>query len=118
VAFEAEVGGDGGRVGKQIVDIPSFMVRVDSQKHIDFALKSPFGGGRPGRNKRKNARSVSLPSYLHPFRMPSFPPSFPPSFLASFLSFPPIPAACLSPFFQFASISSGAVFHTADKTYS
>lgn len=44
------------RVGKQIVDIPSFMVRVDSQKHIDFALKSPFGGGRPGRNKRKNAR--------------------------------------------------------------
>ena len=41
------------RVGKQIVNVPSFMVRVDSQKHIDFALKSPFGGGRPGRNKRK-----------------------------------------------------------------
>ena len=33
--------------------MPSFMVRVDSQKHIDFALNSPFGGGRPGRNKRK-----------------------------------------------------------------
>jgi small subunit ribosomal protein S9e len=41
------------RVGKQIVDIPSFIVRLDSQKHIDFALTSPYGGGRPGRVKRK-----------------------------------------------------------------
>ena len=41
------------RVGKQIVNIPSFMVRIDSQKHIDFAVTSPNGGGRPGRNKRK-----------------------------------------------------------------
>ena len=40
-------------MGKQIVNVPSFLVRVDSQKHIDFALNSPFGGGRPGRNKRK-----------------------------------------------------------------
>ncbi|CAL5227529.1 g10518 [Coccomyxa viridis] len=45
------------RVGKQIVNVPSFMVRVDSQKHIDFALNSPFGGGRPGRNKRKALKS-------------------------------------------------------------
>merc|ERR1711920_1185277 len=43
------------RVGKQICDIPSFLVKVDSEKHIDFALTSPFGGGRPGRVKRKNA---------------------------------------------------------------
>jgi hypothetical protein len=42
------------RVGKQMVNIPSFMVRVDSQKHIDFALTSPFGGGRSGRVKRKS----------------------------------------------------------------
>mmetsp|Transcript_15901 Transcript_15901/g.37692 ORF Transcript_15901/g.37692 Transcript_15901/m.37692 type:complete len:193 (-) Transcript_15901:75-653(-) len=42
------------RVGKQIVNVPSFLVRTDSQKHIDFALKSPFGGGRPGRVKRRN----------------------------------------------------------------
>jgi len=42
------------RVGKQIVDVPSFIVRLDSQKHIDFALTSPFGGGRPGRCKRKS----------------------------------------------------------------
>jgi|UniRef100_A0A7S1X0B0 small subunit ribosomal protein S9e len=43
------------RVGKQIVNVPSFLVRTDSQKHIDFALNSPFGGGRPGRVKRRNA---------------------------------------------------------------
>ncbi|KAI0562577.1 40S ribosomal protein S9 [Gracilaria domingensis] len=41
------------RVGKQLVNVPSFTVRVDSQKHIDFALTSPFGGGRPGRVKRR-----------------------------------------------------------------
>lgn len=33
---------------------PSFVVRLDSQKHVDFALNSPYGGGRPGRLKRKN----------------------------------------------------------------
>merc|ERR1711918_183743 len=44
------------RVGRQVVDIPSFMVRTDSQKHIDFSITSPYGGGRPGRNKRKNAK--------------------------------------------------------------
>merc|ERR1711869_92893 len=43
------------RVGRQIVNVPSFMVRVESQPHIEFALNSPFGGGRPGRVKRKNA---------------------------------------------------------------
>ena len=44
------------RVRKQIVNVPSFVVRLDSQKHIDFALTSPFGGGREGRVKRKNAK--------------------------------------------------------------
>merc|ERR1712007_361065 len=43
------------RVRKQVVNVPSFIVRLDSQKHIDFSLKSPFGGGRPGRVKRENA---------------------------------------------------------------
>ena len=42
------------RVGKQIVNIPSFMVRTESQKLIDFAITSPYGGGRPGRKKRKS----------------------------------------------------------------
>merc|ERR1712080_806617 len=45
------------RVGRQIVNVPSFMVRVESQAHIEFALNSPLGGGRPGRVKRKNAAS-------------------------------------------------------------
>jgi ribosomal protein S4 len=40
-------------VGKQVVNVPSFVVRLDSQKHIDFALTSPYGGGRPRRVKRK-----------------------------------------------------------------
>ncbi|KAK2198275.1 bifunctional Ribosomal protein S4-S9 [Babesia duncani] len=44
------------RVDKQIVDIPSFMVRVDSEKHIDFATTSPYGGGRAGRVRRKTLR--------------------------------------------------------------
>jgi small subunit ribosomal protein S9e len=44
------------RVRKQMVNIPSFMVRLDSEKHIDFSLKSPFGGGRPGRVKRRNMK--------------------------------------------------------------
>jgi len=41
------------RVGKQIVNIPSFLVRVESEKHIDFSLTSPLGSGRPGRVRRK-----------------------------------------------------------------
>merc|ERR1711972_948364 len=44
------------RVRKQVVNIPSSVVRLDSQKHIDFSLRSPYGGGRPGRVKRKNAK--------------------------------------------------------------
>lgn len=47
------------RVGKQIVNVPSFTVRLDSQKHIDFALTSPYGGARPGRVKRKRARAAA-----------------------------------------------------------
>merc|ERR1711982_45387 len=42
------------RVGNQLVDIPSFLVRVENQNLIDFASTSPFGGGRPGRVKRKS----------------------------------------------------------------
>jgi len=47
------------RVRKQVVNIPSFVVRLDSQKHIDFSLKSPLGGGRAGRVKRKNQRKAT-----------------------------------------------------------
>merc|ERR1712169_121834 len=41
-------------VGKQLVDIPSFLVRVKNQPLINFASTSPFGRGRPGRVKRMN----------------------------------------------------------------
>jgi len=44
------------RVGKRMVTVPSFNVRVESEKVIEFALTSPFGAGRPGRNKRKSAK--------------------------------------------------------------
>ncbi|KAI5739059.1 hypothetical protein M8J77_014499 [Diaphorina citri] len=47
------------RVRKQVVNIPSFVVRLDSQKHIDFSLNSPFGGGGTGRVKRKNLRKAA-----------------------------------------------------------
>ena len=47
------------RVGKQIVNVPSFLVRTDSQKHIDYALNSPLGGGRPGRVKRKRQAAAA-----------------------------------------------------------
>uniref|UniRef100_A0A0E0KEC5 30S ribosomal protein S4, chloroplastic n=1 Tax=Oryza punctata TaxID=4537 RepID=A0A0E0KEC5_ORYPU len=47
------------RVGRQLVNSPSFMVRLDSEKHIDFSLTSPLGGGEPGRVKRKNQKKAS-----------------------------------------------------------
>lgn len=43
-------------VRRQVVNIPSFIVRLDSQKHIDFSAKSPYAGGKAGRVKRKNAK--------------------------------------------------------------
>merc|ERR1712038_1780294 len=47
------------RVRKQLVNVPSYVVRLDSQKHIDFSLNSPYGGGPPGRVKRMNAKKGS-----------------------------------------------------------
>ena len=41
------------RVGRQVVNVASFMVRTSAEKHIDFSEFSPLGGGRPGRNARK-----------------------------------------------------------------
>lgn len=43
------------RVGQQMVNVPSFLVRTDSEKNIDFSLTSPFGQGRAGRVSRKRA---------------------------------------------------------------
>merc|ERR1719502_1828413 len=41
------------RVGTQIVNTPSFIVRATSEKHIDFAVNSPYGQGPPGRVAKK-----------------------------------------------------------------
>ena len=46
------------RVGKKMVNVPSFMVRVESEKVIEFSATSPFGGaGRPGRKRRKTLKA-------------------------------------------------------------
>merc|ERR1712141_497627 len=49
------------RVRKQLVNVPSFMVRLDSQKHIDFAATSPLSGSGapPGRVKRRRAAQLA-----------------------------------------------------------
>lgn len=45
------------RVGRRMVNVPSFVVRVESEKVIEFSSTSPFGAGRPGRNKRKSLKN-------------------------------------------------------------
>jgi small subunit ribosomal protein S9e len=42
-------------VGKQMVNIPSFMVRTSSEQHIGLAATSVHKTGKPGRMKRKRA---------------------------------------------------------------
>ena len=45
------------RVRRQLVNVPSYVVRLDSQKHIDFSIKSPFGGSNIiGRTKRRKSK--------------------------------------------------------------
>eukprot|EP01013_Petalomonas_cantuscygni_P042352 TRINITY_DN7622_c0_g1_i2.p1 TRINITY_DN7622_c0_g1~~TRINITY_DN7622_c0_g1_i2.p1 ORF type:complete len:189 (+),score=25.63 TRINITY_DN7622_c0_g1_i2:39-605(+) len=44
-------------VGKQMVTVPSFWVRTDSEKHIDLAPTSSLGQGGPGRVKRSKKAS-------------------------------------------------------------
>tara|TARA_B110000503_G_C7058157_1_gene375411 strand:- start:767 stop:907 length:141 start_codon:yes stop_codon:yes gene_type:complete len=39
-----------------MTNIPSLMVRCDSEKNIDYTINSSLGGGRPGRNKRKSLK--------------------------------------------------------------
>lgn len=41
------------KVGQQMVNVPSFLVRSDSEKHINYTDDSPYGQGRPGRVARK-----------------------------------------------------------------
>jgi small subunit ribosomal protein S9e len=41
------------RLGKNMTNVPSVMIRMDQEKNIDYTANSSLGGGRPGRNKRK-----------------------------------------------------------------
>ena len=43
-------------VGRQIVNIPSFMVRVASEPHVQIAPTSVYKTGKPGRVRRKKAK--------------------------------------------------------------
>jgi small subunit ribosomal protein S9e len=47
------------KVGTQVVNVPSFMVRLDSEKYIAISSKSPYfaAGGNVGRTKRKALKS-------------------------------------------------------------
>ena len=47
------------RVGRQLVDVPSFLVRVENQKLIDYSFTSPYGTGKDGRVKRKKAKAAA-----------------------------------------------------------
>mmetsp|Transcript_24325 Transcript_24325/g.27610 ORF Transcript_24325/g.27610 Transcript_24325/m.27610 type:complete len:192 (+) Transcript_24325:52-627(+) len=47
------------KVGKQIVDIPSFLVRVESENHIEMDPNSSLAGGKAGRTKRKKLRRAA-----------------------------------------------------------
>jgi len=44
-------------VGKQMVNIPSFMVRVSSEQHIQNSANSVFKTGKLGRAQRKKANA-------------------------------------------------------------
>jgi ribosomal protein uS4 len=43
-------------IGKQLVNIPSYLVRVSSEQHIQLAPTSVFKTGKMGRTKLKKSR--------------------------------------------------------------
>ena len=43
-------------VGKQLVNIPSFLVRVSSEQHIQLAPKSVHKTGKMGRTKKRKSK--------------------------------------------------------------
>ncbi len=47
---------DNERVGKQMVNVPSFMVRVENDQHIDFVPTSALISNKLGRVKKKAIR--------------------------------------------------------------
>lgn len=47
------------RVGKQLVNVPSFMVRVESENHVELAPSSTYASGKPGRTKKLKLKGKS-----------------------------------------------------------
>nr|UXY87232.1 40S ribosomal protein S9 [Cryptomonas sp.] len=43
-------------VQNNLVDVPSYIVRMKSQDSVNFFSNSPFGGGNPGRVRRKTLK--------------------------------------------------------------
>lgn len=64
------------RVGKQLVNQANFMVRTDSESHIDFALSSPYNktSGKPvsfrRRGRGRRGRHQSQPTHHWPAHSP------------------------------------------------
>lgn len=54
------------RVRKQLVNIPSFIVRLDSEKYIDYTVKSSLAAGKPGRVKRRNLKRAETKNAAAP----------------------------------------------------
>ena len=44
------------RVRRQLVNIPSFLVSLESEQHIDYSVNSAYAGGKPGRVKRRSIK--------------------------------------------------------------
>ncbi len=44
-------------MGRQLVNVPSFLVRTESEGHIDYSLHSAVAGHKLGRVKRKKAKN-------------------------------------------------------------
>jgi small subunit ribosomal protein S9e len=44
------------KVGKDLVNVPSFNLRVDSEKHIGLAPLSPYETNKPSRTSKKKAK--------------------------------------------------------------
>ena len=43
-------------IRNKLVNIPSYLVRIESQKEISYYYQSPYSGGDPGRVRRKTLK--------------------------------------------------------------
>lgn len=45
-------------IDNKLINIPSYIVRLNSQDKICFFSKSPYGGGNPGRVRKKSLKKI------------------------------------------------------------